>query len=189
MKTLTLPQASMLYGNGYQLWDRQRNVWNISSVSTGFSFIKKEPDDYHMMIIRQNEKGAITQDILNYDEIGTDYKIIVRKNDAITKPLEDGTIPIVECAKIADLDFTMEGLKFRSKDKVHGCYYIDRMHLGAVFNYSEYNRCFALYQQEPKIIHIVPFQDDLFSYMKSKHFQLDLPDELCVSMEEINIKK
>lgn len=163
MKTLTLPQASMLYGNGYQLIDKYNNSYDIVSL------YKTNAGSRMLQICNDNLILGI-----KYNKIGRDYKIIVRKNDAITKPLEDGTIPILECAKIYD-NTCLWKLEHENAKSGTDIFYADNNLDFYCENYGHPARYTDSYK--------------IYKYLESKHFQLDLPDEICVSMEEINIKK
>lgn len=153
MKQLTKQQAFLLGGHGYTLVDKEGVAWTIDMVApTGFNASYK------------SRSKAIF-----FKEIGTDYHIQARPLSALTQPMEDGTIPIVEMAKIAWplKKFQMSGLRAETD-------------LMFAFGYDAAKKCFWSYDQMEGTDHDTPEQFALFNKYHDLHFPPQGVDESLI---------
>lgn len=91
MTGITKLDASILWGNGFKLQDKEGNEWRIAY-----------PDADLLHLVRDDGESWWVQKTF-YNRIGTDYHIICHSLDKLTQPImHEGKeiVPIVELANI-----------------------------------------------------------------------------------------
>ena len=114
-----------------------------------------------------------TLDFENWSPLNSNidhYKLCLLPLSALTEPLEDGTVPIVELAKIADSDVNVIECKF--SNAIYGVKYLDEVGVECVFAFNSNFNSFGLHEGVTEEFHVVPYQDKLFEYLYSKHFDI-----------------
>lgn len=127
--------------------------------------------------------GFMNEEVfIDYNGIGTDmngkelFEItpLLLPLSAITEPLEDGSVPIVELAKMAFGEIDV--LDTTQKDGLYAVKFIDEEDDTTVFSYNT-NVCsfqadYMNMEELERRITIVPRQLQLFEYLYSKHFDI-----------------
>jgi len=90
---LTKTEAALLYGYGYRLVDKYKKVWNIIVPLTGSRFVIQQ--------------AGANQRTIGWEQIGTDYHVLVHPLSRLTTEIEGIGVAIVGLAKKA-----FPGLKF-----------------------------------------------------------------------------
>lgn len=99
---ITKQTASLLYGHSFQLQDKEGLRWDITRVNK-----------YCFDIEGSTGLGFSS---VGLDKIGTDYKVRCRNYDQLTKPMENGEVPMEELFIMYGGGSTIESKKYWQND-------------------------------------------------------------------------
>lgn len=159
MEKLELKYLKGYLGTGLKVIDEE--IGKIFEVC-GCDFSENE------LLVNDNIDGSIERYCLDL------LKPLLLPLSALTEPLEDGSVPIVELAKIAFGE--IEVLDTTQKDGLYAVKFIDEEEDTTVFSYNT-NVCsfqadYMDMEELERRITIVPRQLQLFEYLYSKHFDI-----------------
>lgn len=132
-------------------------------------------DEYEKTILFDTICGLTDDEIIGEnDSYQFDVKPALLPLSALTEPLEDGSVPIVELAKIAFGE--IEVLDTTQKDGLYAVKFIDEEEDTTVFSYNT-NVCsfqadYMDMEELERRITIVPRQLQLFEYLYQHHFDI-----------------
>ena len=144
--------AGILYAHSYRIVDKEGKAYNISELlSDG--------------LININRVETLNNEVIGYEEIGTDYHILARPHD-LTKEV-NGVVPLVECAKIS-----MPWIE--DWHLIDGnCSVWDK----SLFFYLYKDGTYFVCEGVKMGVQIIPNQLALFDYLYQMNFAVNLPDE------------
>lgn len=148
MTGITKLEASILWGNGFKLKDKEGNEWDIVRVSPDWIDVSRF-------------EGGVYEQVVFYSQIGIDYFIICHSLDKLTQPImHEGKeiVPIVELAKmhLPFVEWRLSETVAVSKSMRH------------IFSFNNKKTTFCLHYRLNMVN--VPNQPALFAYMDSRHF-------------------
>lgn len=161
MTGITKLEASILWGNGFKLQDKEGKQWDITRVSPDWIDISRF-------------EGGLYEQVIFPDQIGTDYFIICHSLDKLTQPImHEGKeiTPIVELGKKvghndiepSEIDGVISyGWNEQSMDDVQGF----------EFNFCEKKQCLGVWydtKDDSGPIYTLGGANEI-AYMNSLHF-------------------
>lgn len=125
-----------------------------------------------------------------YYQHAFNFKPLLLPLSALTEPMEDWKIPIVELAKISDLGFH-KFIKLKGSEKIIGVKYFDNKGDECVFAFQPESYCFGTHYEQEKEFTLTLNQLQLFEWLFEHHFDVYnwIEAGKAIDKRTLNLKK